>query len=74
MLKIVTVKIHLDNGSTGIETLIKKACLLLFGDKLSRTRRAKIKFRGYKLSRTKKIWVEVSSLRAIFSEFVTDIS
>ena len=29
MLKIVTVKIHLDNGSTGIETLIKKACLLL---------------------------------------------
>ena len=44
------------------------------GDKLSRTSRAKIKFRGYKLSRMEEILSLFSYFGAIFRCFLIDIS
>ena len=43
------------------------------GDKLSRTPRAKIKFRGYKLSRMKEILGLFSYFCAVFCYFLIDI-
>ena len=50
------------------------ACRKFHGDKLLRTPRAKIKFRGYKLSRLQGILVKFSYFNAIFGVFLSNIS